>query len=152
MVDWCRDASFAPYGQLLTDCCLEQTIDDLIVQTPDSFPLKSYIPFRLKQSKFLDIQYKTSFYSPNFPLFFSQVQKLFPSVLSNRAYPVSLRMHSKSSQRKPAKHKKISRDKVSKRSALSQKNHWETKKRRCGMRKSATAQKSPYSFGYCLFV
>ena len=34
------------------------------------------------------------------------MQKFFPSVLPKRVYPVSLRMHKKSAQRKPEKHKK----------------------------------------------
>ena len=43
------------------------------------------------------------------------MQKSFPSVLPKRVYPVSLRMHKKSAERKPAKHKKTSRGKISKR-------------------------------------
>ena len=41
--------------------------------------------------------------------------KLFPSVLPKRVYPVSLPMHNKSAQRKPANHKKTSRGRISKR-------------------------------------
>ena len=42
------------------------------------------------------------------------MQKSFPSVLPKRVYPVSLRVHIKSAQRKPAKHKKTSGGKISK--------------------------------------
>ena len=45
----------------------------------------------------------------------SNMQRSFPSGLPKRVYPVSLRMHKKSAQRKPAKHKKTSRGKISKR-------------------------------------
>ena len=52
-------------------------------------------------------------------------------------------MHSKSSQRKAAKHKKTSRDKISKRSliAFSKKNHLEATKRSFGIRTKATTHK-----------
>ena len=45
------------------------------------------------------------------------MQKCFPSVLAKRVHPVSLRMHIKSAQRKPAKHKKTSRGKTARRSS-----------------------------------
>ena len=40
------------------------------------------------------------------------MQKSLPSVLPKRVYAVILRMHNKSAQRKPAKHKKTSHDKI----------------------------------------
>ena len=46
------------------------------------------------------------------------MQKPLPSVWLKRVYPVPMRMHSKSTQRKLASHKKTSRGKVSRRSLV----------------------------------
>ena len=72
------------------------------------------------------------------------MQKSFPSVLPRRVYQVPLRMYSKYSQKKPAKHKTTSGDKILKRCSivLSKKNHLEAKKRRSGIRKRVTTHKS----------
>ena len=50
--------------------------------------------------------------SPSVPIAFPQMQKPLSSVLPRRVYPVSMRMYSKSTQRKLASHKKKSRGKV----------------------------------------
>ena len=65
------------------------------------------------------------------------MQKFFPSVLPKRVYPVSLRMHNKSAQRKPAKHKKTSRGKISRRNVatIDKKNDMEAEKKRSVVRK-----------------
>ena len=78
-----------------------------------AIPSKFYFPDRLKQSKMLDNEHKNSLYSPSVPIILPQMQKSFPSVLPKRVYPVSLQMHNKFAQRKPVKHKKESRDKIS---------------------------------------
>ena len=65
--------------------------------------------------KFLDDEHTKSLYSPSVPMIFPQRQKSFPSVLPKRLYPVSLRMHNKSAQRKLATRKKTSQGKISKR-------------------------------------
>ena len=102
LIDWHRDTTSVPYGILLID--LSQRTDDRLrccINT-GSIPSKFYIPERLKQSKILDDEHTISLYSPSFPIIFQQMQKSFPSVLPKRVYPVSLRMHKKSAQRKPA--------------------------------------------------
>ena len=80
-----------------------------------SIPSKFYIPDRLKQSKILDDENTKSLYSISVPIVFPQTEMSFPSVLPKRVFPVFLRMHNKSAQTKPAKHKKTSRGKSSKR-------------------------------------
>ena len=74
-------------------------------------------------------------------MIFPQMQKSFPSVLPKRVYPVSLRMHNKSAQRKPAKHKKTSHGKIAKPSLIfvSHVYNLEAKKRHSGIRKMVTA-------------
>ena len=106
LVDWYRDATSVPFGHLLIH--LSPRTDDRLryCTNTGSIPSKFYIPERLKQSKILDDEHTKSRSSPSVPIIFSQMQKSFPSVLPKRVYPVSLRMHNKSAQRKPAKHKK----------------------------------------------
>ena len=48
----------------------------------------------------------------------SQKQKPFSSVLPEKVYPVSMRVHSKYTQRKLATHKKTSRGKISRRNLV----------------------------------
>ena len=104
LVDWYRDATSVPSGHLLIDLS-PRTDDQLRYCTNTGYiPSKFYIPDRLKQSKILDDEHTKSLYSPNVPIIFSQMQKFFPSVLPKRVYPISLRMHNKSAQRKPTKH------------------------------------------------
>ena len=64
------------------------------------------------------------------------MQKTFPSVLPKRVYPVSLQMHNKSAQGKPAKYKKTSRGKISKRGSniVSKTNNLEALKRHSRVR------------------
>ena len=112
--DWYRDATSLPFGHLLID--LSPRTDDRLRYCTNngSIPSKFYIPERLKQSKVLDDEHIKSLYSTSVPIVFPQMQRSFPSVLPKRVYPVSLRMHNKSAQRRPAKHKKTSRGKISK--------------------------------------
>ena len=133
IVDWYRDAANVPYGHFV-DFSLP-TGDRLRYYTnTGSITSKFYIPDRLEQSKLLDDEVAKSLYSLSVPIILQQMQKPFPSVLSKRVYPASLRMHSKS-QRKPEKHKTTSRDVVWKRSstAVSKKNHFKAKKGRSGI-------------------
>ena len=64
-----------------------------------------------------------------------------------RIYPVSMRMHSKSTQRKLANHKKTSRGKVSRRSVatIAKKNNVEAKKKRSVVRKMIATNSSHYT-------
>ena len=127
LVDWYRDATSVPFGHLLID--LSPRTDDRLryCTNTGSIPSKFYIPDRLN---ILDDEHTKSLYSPCVPIIFPQMQKSFPSVLPERVYPVSLRMHNKSAQRKPAKHKKTSRGKISKRGStiVSKTNNLEAKK------------------------
>ena len=113
LVDSYRDATSVPFGHLLID--LSPRTDDRLRYCTNTGSIASnfYSADRLKQSKHLDDEHTKSPYSPGVPIIFSQMQTSFPSVLSNRVYPVSLRMHIKTAQRKPAKHKKTTRGKIS---------------------------------------
>ena len=141
LVDWYRDATSVPIGHLLID--LSPRTDDRLRYCTNngSIPSKFYIPERLKQSKILDDEHTKSFYSSSVPIIFPQMQKSFPSNLPKIVYPVSLRMQNKSAQRKPAKHKKTSRGKISERGAtiVSKTYNLEAKKRHFGVRKRVTA-------------
>ena len=61
------------------------------------------------------------------------MQKSFPSVLSKRVFPVFLPLHNKSAEKKPAKHKKTSRGKISKRGStiVAKTYNWEGKRHYC---------------------
>ena len=80
-------------------------------------------------------------YSRGVPIFFSQMQKSFPSVLPKSVYPVSLRMNNKPAQRKPAKRKRTSLGKVLKRGStiVSKTYNLEAKKGHFDVRKGVTA-------------
>ena len=140
LVDWYRDATSVPYGNLLID--LSPRSDDRLryCTNTGSIPSIFYLPDRLKQSKVSDVEHTKSLYSPSVPIIFPQMQKSFPSVLPKRVYPVSLRMLNKS-QRKPAKNKKTSRGKISKRGStiVSKTYNMEARKRHSGVRKRVTA-------------
>ena len=141
-VDWYRNASSLTFGHLLID--LSPRTDDRLhyCTNTGSVPSKFYILDRLKQSKILDDEHKKSLYSPSVPIIFPQMQKSFPSVLSKRVYPVSLRMHNKSAQRKPAKHKKASRGKIPKPDStiVSKTYNLEAKEKHSAVRERVTAQ------------
>ena len=141
LVDWYRDATSVPFGDMLID--LSPRTDDRLryCTKTGSIPSKFYMPDQLKQSKISDDQHKKSFYSPSVPIIFPQMQKSFPSVLPKRVYPVFLRMHNKSAQSKPAKHKKTSRGKISKQGStiVSKTYNLEAKARHSDVRKRLTA-------------
>ena len=111
LVDWYRDATSVPFGHLLID--LSQRTDDRLRYCTNSGPVPSkfYIPERLKHLGTLNDEHTKSLYSPSVPIAFPQMQKPLYSVLSKRVYPLSMRMHSKSTQKKHASHKKTSRGK-----------------------------------------
>ena len=114
LVNWYRDSTSVHFDQFLID--LSPRTDDRLrfFTNTGPIPSKFHIPVQLKQSKILDDEHTDSLYSPSVPIVFPQMQKFFPSVLRKRGYPVSLRLHNKSAQSKPAKHKKTSRGKISK--------------------------------------
>ena len=147
LVDWYRDATSVPFGHLLID--LSPRTDDRLryCTNSGSVPSKFYIPERLKHLKTLDDEHTKSLYSPSVPITFPQMQKPLSSVLSKRVYPVSLRMHSKSTQRKLASYKNTSRGKVSRRSlvTIAKKNNLEAKKKRSVVRKRIATNSSHYT-------
>ena len=145
LVDWYRDATSVQYGQLMID--LSPRTDDRLSFCTNTacFRSKFYIPERLKHSKSLDDEHTKSLHSPNAPIVSPQMQKSSFS-RPKKVYQVSLRRHSKSAQRKPAKHKKTSCDKISEgRSiALFEKNNLEAKEI-SGIPKRFTVHESYYS-------
>ena len=147
LVDWYRDATSVPFGHLLID--LPPRTDDRLryCTNSGSVPSKFYIPERLNYSKTLDDEHTKFLYSPSVPIAFPQMQKLLSSVLSKRIYPVSMRMHTKSTQRKSANHKKTSRGDVSERSLaiIADKNNLEAMKKRSVVRKRTGTNSSHYT-------
>ena len=77
--------------------------------------------------------------------FSPQTQKLFPSVFSKRCYLVSLRMQTKSIQKKPARRKKTSCGRISKQTLtiVSKINNLEANKKRFSLRKTLPSKKNP---------
>ena len=116
LVEWYRHATFVPYGYLLIE--LSPRTDDRLryCTNTGSFPQNFISQTGWNTQKFLGDEHTKSLYSPSVSLIFPQRQKSFPSVLPKRVYPVSLRLHNKSAQRKTAKHKETSPGKISKRS------------------------------------
>ena len=106
LVDWHRDATSVPFGHLLIHLS-PRTDDRLCNCTNCGSVLSNFgIPERLKHLRTLDDEHTKSLYSPSVPIAFPQVQKPPSSVFPKRVYPFSMRMHSKSTQRKRASHKK----------------------------------------------
>ena len=138
LIDWYRDATSVPFGHLLNNLS-PRTDDGLRYCTNSgSVPWKVYIPERLKHLRTLGDEFTKSLYSPSVPIVFPQMQKSLSSVLSKRVYPVSMRMDSKSAQRKLASHKKTPRGRVSRRNlvTIAKKTKLEAEKKRYFVRKS----------------
>ena len=132
LVDWHRDATSVPFGHLLIDLS-PRTDDRLRYCTNNGSVLsKFFISERLKPLRTLDDEHTKSLYSPSVSIAFPQMQKALSSILPKRFYPVSMRMLSKSTQRKLASHKKTSRGKISRQSlvTVAQKNNLEAEKKR----------------------
>ena len=140
LVDWYRNATSVPFDHLLIDLSPRTEGRVRYCTNTGSILSRFYIPDQLKPSKFLDDEHTQSLHSPSVPVIFPQMQKSFTSILPKRVYPVSLRMHNKSAQRKPAKHKKTTRDKLSKRGStiVPKTYNLEAKKRPSGVRKKLT--------------
>ena len=145
LVDWYRDATFVPFGHLLID--LSPRTDDRLRYCTNSGSTKFYISERLKHLRTLADEHTKSLYSPSVPIAFPQMQKSLSSVLPKRVYPVSMRMHSKSTQRKLANHEKTSRGKVSRRCVvtIAKKNNLEAKKKRSVVRKRIATNSRHYT-------
>ena len=147
LVDWYQDATSVPFGPLLID--LSPRTDDRLRYCTNigSVPSKNFIPERLKHLKTLDDELTKTFYSPNVAISFPQMQKSFSSVLPKRVYPFSMRMRSKSTQRKLASHKKTSRGNVSRRSliTIAKKKNLGAKKKRSVVRKRNATNSRHYT-------
>ena len=147
LVDWYRDATSVPFGHLLIE--LSPRTDDRLryCTNSGSVPSKFYIPERLKNLRTLDDEHTKSLYSPSVPIVFPQMQKPISSVLPKRVYPVSMRMHSKSTQRKLASYKKTSHGKVSRRSVvtIAKKNNLVAEKKRSFVRKRIATNSSHFT-------
>ena len=147
LVDWYRDATFVPFGHLLID--LSPRTDNRLryCTNSGSVPSNFYLPERLKPLRTLDDEHTKSLYSPNVPIAFPQMQKPLSSVLPKRVYPVSMRMHSKSTQRKLASHKKTSRGKVSRQTLVTnaKTNNLEANKKLSVVRKRIATNGSHYT-------
>ena len=147
LVEWYRGATFVPFGHLLIN--LSPRTDDRLryCTNSGSVPSKFYIPERLTNLTTLANEQTKSLYSPSIPIAFPQMQKPLSSVLPKRVYPFSMRMLSKSTQRKLANHKKTSRGKVSRRwlVTIAKKNNLETKKKRSFVRKRIATNCSHYT-------
>ena len=147
LVDWYRDATSVPFGQLLID--FSPLTDDRLHYCTNSGSVSSkfYNPERLKHLRTSDDKHTKTLYSPSVPIVFPQMQKSLSSVLPKRIYPISMRMHSKSAQRKLANHKKTSGGKVSRRSlaTIAKKNNLEAKGKRSVVRKRIATNSSHYT-------
>ena len=147
LVDWYRDATSVPFGHLLIE--LSPRTDNRLryCTNSGSVPSKFCIPERLKHLRTLDDEHTKILYSPGVPIAFRQKQKSLSSVLSKRIYPVSMQMHSKSTQRKLASHKKTSRGKISRRClvTIGKMNNLEAKKKPSVVRKRTATNSSHYS-------
>ena len=144
LVDWYRNATSVPFGHLLIDLSLRT--DDRLRYCTNSGSVwsKFYNPERFNHLRTLDDEHTKSLYSPSVPIASPQCKKSLSSVLPGRIYPVSMRMHSKSTYRKLANHKKTSRGKVSRRSlvTIAKKNNLEAKKKRSVVRKRIATNSS----------
>ena len=118
LVHWYRDATSVPFGHLVIDLSPRTDDKSRFCTNSGSVLSKFYIPDCFNHIRTLDDQHTIFFYSASVPIAFPQMQKPLSLVLPERVYPVSMRMHSKSTQRKLASHKKTSRCKVSRRSLV----------------------------------
>ena len=147
LVDWYRDATSAPFGHLLID--LSPRTDDRLRYCTNSGSVlsKFLIPESLKHLRTLDVEHTNSLFSPSVPIAFPQLQKSLSSVLLKRVYPVSMRMHKKSTQRKLANHQKTSSGKISRQSVatIAKKINLEAKKKRSVVRKTIATNSSHYT-------
>ena len=137
----CQDATSVLYGYLLID--LRPQTDDRLRYFTNTVSFPHCFTARIGRSN--QNFWTMNTHNPStLQEFQSQMQELFASVLSKRNYPLSLRMHSKPSQRKPTTHKKTSRDSVSKRSSVAfpKKVHVEAEKGRSDFWKKPASHQS----------
>ena len=106
LVDFYRDATFVPFGQLLID--LSPGTDNRLryCTNSGSVPSKFHIPDRLKHLRTLDDEHTKSLDSPIVAIAFPQMQKPHSSVLPKRVCPFSIQMHSRSTEEELANHER----------------------------------------------
>ena len=135
----------------LVICCLisrrRQTIDYVISQILELFRQNFCIPEHLKHLRTLENEHRKSLYAPSVPIAFSLMHKPLSPVLPKRVYPVSMRMPSKSTQRKLARYKKTSSGKVLTRSFVTnvKKDNLEAKKKCPVVRKRIATNNCHYT-------
>ena len=112
LVDWHRNATSVPFNHLLID--LSPRTDERLryCTNSGSVPSKFSNSERLKHLRTLNDEHTKILNSPRVPIAIPQMQKSPSSVLPRRVHPFSMQMHSKSTQKELAKHKKTSRGKV----------------------------------------
>ena len=147
LVDWYRDATSVRFGLFLIDSSPRTDERLHYCKNTGSVPSNFYIPERSKHLRTLDDEHTESLYSPSVLIAFPQMQKPLSSVLSKRICPVSMRMHSKSTQTKLANQKNTSRGKVSGRSlvTIAKKNNLEARKKRFIVRKRVATNSRHYT-------
>ena len=116
--DWYRYETSVPFGHLLIDLS-PRTDDRLCYSTNSGSDLSKFlIPERLMHLGNWGDEHTKTLFSPSVPIASPQTQKSLSSVLPKSVYPFSMRMHSKSTQRKLASLKKTSRGKAKRRSLV----------------------------------
>ena len=141
LVDWYWDATSVPYVIYWLTSRHAQTIEYVIVQTPDPFPQSFISQTGWNSKKFCTMNKQDLSTLQVLQSFSPQMLKSFLSGLPKRNYQVSLQMHNKFAQGKAPKHKKASRDKVPERGStfVSKTYNLEAKKRHSGVGKGLTA-------------
>ena len=147
LVDWYQNETSVPFGHLLID--LSPQRDDRLryFKNRGIVPSKFYIPEHLKHLRTSGNEHRKSLYAPSVPIVFPLMHRPLSSVLPKRVYPVSMRMPSKSTQRKLASHKKTSRGKLLRRSFATnvKMNNLEAKKKRSVVRKKIATNNCHYT-------
>ena len=154
LVDLHRNATSVPYSHLLIDFS-PRTDDRLRYCTnTGSIPSKFYIPDRLKQSKNLDDEHTVTLFYPSVQSLSHKSRGLFVQSCPEEFIRFYCECIINLLQRKPAKHEKTSRGKISKRglTVASETYTLQAKKRHSGVRKKITAHWSYYPSRYDPFV
>ena len=112
LVDWYRDATSVPFGNLLVD--LSPRTDDRLryCTTSGNIPSKFYEPDNFKHLKYLDDEHTKFLYSPRLPALFPRMRNSVSKNLSEKIYPISQRVHRQPVARKLVRSKNKTRRKV----------------------------------------
>ena len=147
LLDWYGHATSVPYSHLFIDLSRRASLRLRYSTDNGSVPSIFYISDRLKHLECSDEEHSKSFYTPSDPMFFRQIQKSIPSVLSERIHPLSLRLHSNLVKENPRNverhHAQNFKDKFG--CSLCKENNLEAKKGHSGLRERFATNKSHYS-------